>query len=77
MLNWKTSVTSSSAELFWNDTKVCEVCLDTMEGKRAAARYCCGACKQAGYRNEKSAKAFRKALVTRRSAEGTLNDGHR
>jgi len=44
---------SSAGLLMWNDVHVCEICLDEMKGKRAAARYCSAKCKQAGYRREK------------------------
>lgn len=48
-LNWRTE-TGRSARLYWRETRVCEMCLDTIEGKGAATRYCSAKCKQAGYR---------------------------
>jgi len=45
---------SSDGLLRWNGIHVCEICMDDMSGKRAAARYCSAKCKQAGYRKEKS-----------------------
>jgi len=55
---------------YWNDTRVCDVCLDTLEGKPAAQRYCSGKCKQAGYREGLKEKASNAALLAKYEKRG-------
>jgi len=55
---------------YWNETRVCDICFDTLEGKPAAQRYYSGKCKQAGYREAVKIKASNAALLARRNVKG-------